>query len=273
MDYLEKRINKLVAQAHQMEARVAQIKMHLTEHSSPDDYDRESEETATFNSLCESLYINTIIYLDQKKLNYSIEMFINIFGKDPASLNHLSDFEFDHYYSGELFSIFLAKFNAFLSAFSFTESNDSLYDRLVGIRYLETILKNTAVIANKMPVPPTSEAAVYNAVKGTLEAVFTGAKSPRSSFIKSFKEYKPDILIPELHAAVEYKYANSAEKLKSTIDQICADVTGYTGDSDYRIFYAVFYVTQDFWGQEMFARVWSEMNFPKNWKAFYIVGK
>ena len=51
-----------------MEARVAQIKMHLTEHSSPDDYDRESEETATFNSLCESLYINTIIYLDQKKL-------------------------------------------------------------------------------------------------------------------------------------------------------------------------------------------------------------
>lgn len=103
--------------------------------------------------------------------------------------------------------------------------------------------------------------------------MFTGAKSPRSSFIKSFKEYKPDILIPELHAAVEYKYANSAEKLKSTIDQICADVTGYTGDSDYRIFYAVFYVTQDFWGQEMFARVWSEMNFPKNWKAFYIVGK
>lgn len=80
-------------------------------------------------------------------------MFINIFGKDPASLNHLSDFQFDHYYSGELFSIFLAKFNAFLSAFSFTESNDSLYDRLVGIRYLETILKNTAVIANKMPVP------------------------------------------------------------------------------------------------------------------------
>ncbi|EPU1022796.1 hypothetical protein ACVUNK_004389, partial [Escherichia coli] len=92
-------------------------------------------------------------------------------------------------------------------------------------------------------------------------------------FLKSFKEYKPDILIPELFTAVEYKYASTEEKLKSTIEQIAADVKGYTGDNDYNIFYAVFYVTTDFWGLEKFMNVWNENKFPQNWIPVYVVGK
>ena len=80
-------------------------------------------------------------------------------------------------------------------------------------------------------------------------------------------------MIPELYTAVEYKYAADEQRLKSTIEQIAADVKGYTGDKDYSVFYAVFYVTEDFWGQNKFSKVWDDQGFPKNWIPIYIVGK
>jgi hypothetical protein len=160
-----------------------------------------------------------------------------------------------------------------LSVFEFSESDDERYNRLSGIRYLENVLNNTAVIISNSGTQPRTETEVYKAVKNILEAIFPTSKSPKSNFIKTAKEYKPDILIPELNAAVEYKYASTEEKLKVTVEQIAADVKGYTGDKDYNVFYAVFYVTDDFWGEEKFKQVWKEQQFPKNWISFYKVGK
>src|SRR5690606_2163362 len=111
---------------------------------------------------------------------------------------------------------------------------------------------------------PKSETDVYKAVRKVVESVFPSAIMPKSNFLKTAQEYKPDILIPEIFSAVEYKYADSEQKLKSTIAQISDDVVGYTGDKDYRLFYAVFYVTNDFWGAEKFQVAWNEKKFPEN---------
>lgn len=170
-------------------------------------------------------------------------------------------------------NVFLAKLNVFLSSFEFTESAWEKRERIAGLTYLKRILRNTHLITAKMSKPPKTETEVYNAVKDTISIIFSNCKFPKSNFIKSFKEYNPDILIPELFAAVEYKYASSEQKLKTTIEQIAADVKGYTGDSDYNIFYAVFYVTTDFWGLEKFKTVWTENDFPHNWVPIYVVGK
>jgi hypothetical protein len=137
---------------------------------------------------------------------------------------------------------------------------------------LENILNSTAAILNKRGITPRSEVDVYREVRSTLEAVFPAAKSPKSNFIKTAQEYRPDILVPELHAVIEYKFAESEAKLKSTIAQISDDVKGYTGDTDFNLFYAVFYVKADFWGPEKFKAVWAEKKFPENWRAIYVVG-
>jgi REase_DpnII-MboI len=169
---------------------------------------------------------------------------------------------------------YYADMRNFMQSFEFMHDDvDARYFQQSGIKYLETILNNTATIIHQTNTIPKSETDVYTAVKAIIHAVFSTAKKASSNFLKIAKEYKPDILIPELGAVIEYKYAKDEAKLKATIEQIAADAKGYTGDKDYKLFYVVFYVTNDLWGDEKFKKVWKENDFPRNWKAFYKVGK
>ena len=138
--------------------------------------------------------------------------------------------------SGEPYNIFLVNLSQFLSPLDVL-GDSSRYLKLSGVQYLEVILRNTATIIHKSGIKPKSETEVYNAVKHVLEAVFPSAKpGAKSNFVKTAQGYKPDILLPELSAAVEYKYAADEGKLKNVIAQISDDVKGYTGDSDYKLF-------------------------------------
>ncbi|EGR1559698.1 TPA: hypothetical protein NJ560_004496 [Vibrio parahaemolyticus] len=280
MTYIENKIMKLVGEARAQENHVAnhyiqQAEWKASDRKTAPDHliEGEWEYVEPYKYTIKSLYMAVVYYLDSNNLNNYLNVFYKTFGKNPNSPKYLEDFEIDHYWSGELYSVFLHKLLQFLSVFEFMESDSDRYKRLSGIRYLETVLKSTASIISKSGENPSTETQVYNAVKNTLEAIFPSSKSPKSNFIKTAKEYKPDILIPELFTAVEYKYAKDESKLKATIEQISADVIGYTGDKDYNIFYAVFYVTEDFWGLEKFNRVWQEHKFPSNWLPVYIVGK
>jgi|SRR5690554_113656 len=175
---------------------------------------------------------------------------------------------------GEQYSATVNKLWNYLAPFEF--SQQSYIDKLLksnSTTYLERILRNTQVIINKTNSTPNSETQVYNTVKYVVHSVFPSSLNPTSGFFKSFKNYNPDILIPEIHVAIEYKYADSETKLKAQIDQVVADTKGYTGDTNYELFYAVFYVTDDFWGIDKFENVWKEMEFPKNWKGIYVIGK
>jgi hypothetical protein len=280
MDYIEKRINSLLADAAVLEAKLGEAEQQYDEWiANHPDVDVSFEFQEEINILkqsfiwnLESLYLSTLAYLDERNLNHCIGIFLKMFGEDITCLKYC-----DQFVTGEDFrepqNVFLAKLNVFLSSFEFTESAWEKRKRNAGLIYLKRILRNTHLITAKMVTPPKSETEVYNAVKDTLSVIFNNSITPKSNFLKSFKEYKPDILIPELFAAVEYKYASTEEKLKSTIEQIAADVKGYTGDNDYNIFYAVFYVTTDFWGLEKFRNVWNENKFPHNWVPVYVVGK
>ncbi|WP_235365992.1 hypothetical protein [Proteus terrae] len=280
MDYIEKRINSLLADAAALEVQLGvaeqQYDKWIANHPDVDvslEFKEEiSELKQSFIWHLESLYLSTLAYLDKRNLNHCIGIFLKMFGEDITCLKKT-----DEFVTGEDFrepqNVFLAKLNVFLSSFEFTESAWEKRKRNAGLIYLKRILKNTHLITARMETPPKTETEVYNAVKDTLSIIFNDSVTPKSNFLKSFKEYKPDILIPELFAAVEYKYASTEEKLKSTIEQIAADVKGYTGDNDYNIFYAVFYVTTDFWGLEKFRNVWSENKFPQNWIPIYVVGK
>lgn len=280
MNYIEKRINSLLADAAALEAKLGVAEQQYDEWiANHPDVDVSFEFQEEINELkqsftwnLESLYLSTLAYLDERNLNHCIGIFLKMFGEDITCLKHSGEFV-----TGEDFrepqNVFLAKLNVFLSSFEFTESAWEKRKRNAGQIYLKRILRNTHLITARMETPPKTETEVYNAVKDTLSVIFNNSITPKSNFLKSFKEYKPDILIPELFTAVEYKYASTEEKLKSTIEQIAADVKGYTGDNDYNIFYAVFYVTTDFWGLEKFRNVWNENKFPQNWIPVYVVGK
>jgi len=174
----------------------------------------------------------------------------------------------------ELYSPFIEEIGAFLAPFEFSHLAE--IDRALsaaGVQYLENILQATGQILNDLGKIPKSEPQIYNTIKFVIKAVFPDSKGAGSNFLKTAKEYKPDVLIPSVKAAVEYKYATSEKKLKTQIGQVLEDQAGYTGDDDYQLFYAVFYVNRDFWGVKKFNEVWrKDFSFPKNWRAYYIIG-
>jgi len=141
-----------------------------------------------------------------------------------------------------------------------------------GITYLEQILASTAVIAKDLGKTPQNEKEVYESVRVVCKATFTSATFPTDSFQKTAKCYRPDILIPSLNCAVEYKYAITEKELNETIDQILIDVAGYAGHPTYKLFYAVFYVTVGACTAGRFHEIWKEKGFPDNWKGILVAG-
>lgn len=276
-DSIKAKLRELFTEAEKMERGLVQVQIEWAElapHEAPPDWlmEKEDELVKPFEYLAQSLFLTTVCLLDTSGLHAYLSQFYRRFGESFDAAKAAKNTDIDHYWSGEPFNKYLADLRQFLAPLDVL-SDETRYLKLSGIQYLETVLRNTATIIHKGEINPTSEPDVYKAVRPVLEAIFPSAISPKSNFLKTAQEYKPDILIPELTAAVEYKYANNETKLKATIAQISDDANGYTGDTDYNLFYAVFYVTKDFWGQDKFNLAWKEKNFPQNWRAFYVVGE
>lgn len=279
-DQIKTKLRELFTEAEKLERDLVQHQIDWAEWQSsncsdaPPDWlvEKDEELVKPFEGLVFSLFITSVCLLDSSRLHAYLSQFYRKFGESFDSTKAATKYDIDHYWSGEPFNVFLAELRQFLSPLGVLD-DESRYLKLSGIQYLETILRNTATIIYKGGYSPTSEPEVYKAVRTVLEVIFPSAKSAKSNFLKTAQEYKPDILLPELSAAVEYKYADSEAKLKATIAQISDDVIGYTGDDDYNLFYAVFYVKNDFWGEEKFKTAWNEKKFPQNWRGIYIVGK
>ncbi|MGN7864930.1 hypothetical protein [Chryseobacterium sp.] len=239
-------------------------------NSNPIHYEKKADIEEKFRDEAWQLYNLCTVYFE----SLNLKEYLASFKKDM--IKQLEESLFENKYSNEdtiPYSITVSKFSKYLVPFEFSQG--SYIDRLLkqaGIIYLENILRNTQSILNKIGARPESETSLYNEVKFVIESTFSKSLSPTSGFFKCFKNYNPDILIPDLQVAIEYKYAKSESALKSQIDQVISDIKGYTGNINYKIFYAVFYVTKDFWGAPRFEEAIKEMDFPINWKCIYIVG-
>lgn len=273
-------LRELLTEAEKLEDDLARHQINWAEWSFnetkdvPPDWliEKDDELVKPFEHLAQSLYLTTVCLLDTEGLHAYLKQFYLKFGESFDAQKAAAEYDIDHYWSGQPYNKFLVDLKQFMVPLDVL-GDKSRYLQLSGVQYLETILRNTATIIHKSGKTPTKETDVYKAVRNVLEAIFPSAISPKGNFLKTTQEYNPDILLPELSVAVEYKYAQDEAKLKSTIAQIADDVKGYTGDIDYNLFYAVFYVTDDFWGAEKFNKAWAEKKFPVNWRAFYVVGK
>lgn len=275
---LEARLITSLTDAYARTSAVALHRMRwanwtLLDSEEPPQYLIDDDETLLkpFEQLTDSIYLTTLALLEVVNMPILIDQFKHIFGPTLGAQPTRTIFEVDTE-TDEYYSPFLTDLSRFLASIGISTDAEAYYAQ-AGVKYLENILNNTAMIIHNSGNAVSSEAQVYNSVKQVIEAVFPDTAKPRSNFIKLAQEYKPDILIPSIATAVEYKYATTPEKLKATIGQIAEDVLGYTGDDDYRLFYAVFYVTDDLIGKERFNAIWEEKNFPQNWKALYIVGR
>jgi hypothetical protein len=253
----------------QLLSRLDELFTHM---QTPGMFMSEDEVDSGFRIVSKKAYIACCAYIEAKGLHSYLQDFkLDI---QPAINDDKQLFQGTEYNEalGQSFSVIVDRFYAYLSVF-FAFGDISFVHKRPGLKYLEYILHNTSTILNKMSVNPDSETKIYNAVKFVCEVTFPDHESTTDSFIKKAKCYRPDILIPSLNCAVEYKYAADERGLANTIDQILVDTKGYESHSVYKLFYAVFYVPAGVLSNQRFNEIWDEKSFPKNWKGILVTGR
>jgi len=167
--------------------------------------------------------------------------------------------------SSDPYLTILDDFQTFLSCFQAFDTSHT-GDRKFEI--LENILSNTAGVLKHNRITFKNEADIYREMKWFIDIAYPSSRSlNKARFIKKFTTYRPDILIPEIETAIEYKLIQTGDNVETYIDQLKTDADNYTRDPDYSIFYAVIYVAdKSIASKKSIEHSWAEKEFPKNWK-------
>jgi hypothetical protein len=273
--YREKKINENIALLNNFLSKIynSYFLLENCDYEEEEDYIRKDIDHIyyDFEVLLKKTYILVLTYIEAER-NFELltlykedlkEMFLEEF--KPIKSEYVDEIEETFYVSDSLNKIkhYLIPFSAF----------DSEIIKTSGIIYLENILENTSIIIKELKIKPTNEAQVYSAVKFTLKSTFPDSVHLSEPFYKTAKCYKPDILIPSIYTAVEYKYAEDEQKLIKTIEEILIDVSGYSNHAIYKLFYAVFYVKPGIVSEQRFKIIWNDNKFPNNWKPIFVIGE
>lgn len=143
---------------------------------------------------------------------------------------------------------------------------------VTGLRVFETILKNTPAIIRAKGIEPSSEAEVRAAIYDVLKFAFHDAVR-EIPVAQVLKVYKPDLGVRSLMAAAEYKFADTEAEVKKALDEIYADMKGYSGHDDWRTFFAVIYTTDALVHQDKLEAEFRGVKADVNWAPIILVGK
>ena len=223
--------------------------------------ERDDKETWLFHGT-RRLYYLICLFFELKGAPIYLNQFISKFGgiiNDKSKVMQNRGPLFDE---SEPSMIIHDDFRDFLSGFS--EFDNKLKK---APNRLNLILDSTNIIIDKSKIKITNEASVYNAIRWYLEIIYPTTRARNNArFIKQFNTYKPDILIPELNSAIEYKLVKNGKTPGVYLDQIKTDADNYTGDPEYKYFYAVvFFENKIDINRAVFMNAIKEKSFPDNW--------
>lgn len=222
-------------------------------------------ETWITNRL-KDLYFLILSFLEGREMHNLLETFKLRFDMLISSDNRVELLKREQTHpeaSEEL--LLLIEFKRFLEpfkSFDYNQIKDDEVERLI------SVLKNTGFIIKNIKTKIAKEADIYNQVKWVLDLYYPTTKlRNKASFIHQFKSYNPDILIPELKVAIEYKYIDSpSDNIDEFLDQLHTDATNYKDDFRYETFIAVIYIENiSIATPESIDVAWKSKLFPKNW--------
>lgn len=239
-------------------------------------HDDEEEEypgwtKAWLEMRIKDLYYLVFTYLEAKSMIHLLTAFKEKFSSIIDNDKVLLDDDFTHP-EGEPELVVITAFKRFLDPFKIFDYQQTREDETIK---LTSILKNTDFILKNCNAEISNEADIYKQVKWVLGLYYpTCRQKNKASFIQQFKTYNPDILIPELKTAIEYKYVKSiSDNLDEFIDQIRVDATNYTDDYRYENFIAVIYLQNvSVATPENIEVSWKSKRFPNNWELVIVNG-
>ncbi len=227
-------------------------------------YDLE-EETGYLYWAFKNLYHHIYIYLEAKGAYRFLELFKSSFDEIIKSPEKTLETE-EH--DGQNFLKRLSDIRLFLSPFM---AFDVPLKKEENSEQLQDILKETRLIVKKTNSDVKNEVSVYNAVHWILKLYYPSCRRlNKSRFISQFKNYHPDILIPELNTAIEYKLVRKNENIEKFIDQLKIDATNYKGDNQYEKFIAILCLQGISETSKSIRNSWKSKSFPANWELIIV---
>jgi hypothetical protein len=210
-----------------------------------------------------SLYHHILLYLEVKEVPEYLQLFRDSYGNKMSDDKFILKDDILHP-EGEPELVLLNEFYRFLSPFK--DFDYSANDK-EEINHLLEVLKGTRYILQNLKTEITNETSIYKEVKWVLKLFYPEArKAVKADFHSLFKSYEPDVLIPELKTAVEYKLIRTSANIEDYIDQVSVDAINYKGDYRYENFIAVLCIENAGSAPEKNIRkAWSSKNFPTNW--------
>lgn len=232
------------------------------------DWERDDKKTWLFYGT-RTLYYKICLFLELKNVPLYYKMFTDKFQEIINDQEKTTISRASLYVDGEPSMIIHDDFREFLNSF---QEFDTEYSKKLEVNKLKQILENTNSILSKTNTKVTTETSIYAPVKWFVEITYPTMRSlNKARFIKKFTTYHPDILVPEVSSAVEYKYIRKGEKVEKYLDQIKTDADNYENDPEYKYFYAVVYFEDK---AEInpagFRQAVVEKKFPDNWTIFPI---
>jgi hypothetical protein len=89
------------------------------------------------------------------------------------------------------------------------------------------------------PSPPKDEGQVHVRIEAVLRCVFPDLRH-KPPIAKPIKNFEPDTGIPSLRTLIEYKYVDSMDKVKATVDEVLTDTRGYVSKDWERFIYVIY---------------------------------
>ena len=270
LDVFKRNGIKKINEAREYVSRLQQYYFNRNFYDEPPTY-YEEEDFATegLRSALKSMEVMIKFYLEYTGTIKLREQFEKEISEHEKKITHLELFSEDYFYS-PLLSIIE---EYFLSITSFTEVKEEIeLKKRYHIEILERILRGTGKLIADKNIEPKNEKEVRLEVYNTLVHVFpdTVREIPIS---KVTKTYKPDIGIKSLQAAIEYKFVDNLNEAKNCVGEIFEDVKGYEGSADWVVFYAVIYMTDNFFTSDQIEAEFSLSGVDKKWKPMLVIGK
>jgi hypothetical protein len=226
-------------------------------------YLEDDNETWLFHGT-RRLYYKICYFLELKNVPIYLSMFRETFSSKIDNQEKVLESYRGLYNDDEPSMIIHDRIRDFLSALP--EFHDEKLLKPEGNK-LKMILENTNFVLAKTKTKVTNETSIYRPVKWFVDLVYpTTRRLGKARFIEQFTTYHPDILVPELNTAIEYKFIKKGSNIESYLTQLKTDADCYKGDPEYRFFYAIIYFEDK--GEinlSAFSNAIREKEFPENW--------
>lgn len=212
----------------------------------------------------QNLYLLVAAYIESRKMPGLLQVFLKRFENTITDNKKLIEDELPHP-EGEVELKVLSEYKKFLDIFKTFDFRELKEDET---KKLTSILRNSGHIVNRLKVKIRTEPDIYKQVKWIIDLYYPSSRNKnKAAFIQNFKTYNPDILIPELRTAIEYKYLkDNSDNIDDFIDQVRTDANNYVDDYRYDTFFAVMYISDPAIATpESIQVAWDAKRFPDNW--------